>query len=393
VKQYQIYKEAILDRSLPSAYVDLDLLDENIDSLIKRSNSVPIRVASKSVRSIGVLKRIVERTEAIGLMAFTLDEACYLIESGFDNILLGYPSLQAKRIEEVGAQLKKGKNIILMVDRLEHLMVIHRIAQILNCEFPVCIDVDVSTKFPGVYFGVHRSAVKTKAEFESLLKEIISLKGLNPVGLMGYEAQIAGVADQVPGKKAMNGIVSSLKKKSIPKIAQKRKELVESFKQLTGKEPEVVNAGGTGSIESSVQEDWVNEITIGSGFLQPALFDSYKIFKHQPAAFYALEVVRNPSEDIYTAHGGGYIASGSHGEDKVPQPFLPTGMKLEKNEGAGEVQTPFYYKGSLNLGDPVFFRHAKAGELCERFNQLHFIRNGEIIESVNTYRGDGKCFL
>ena len=393
MNQYQIYKQAIQDQSLPSAYVDLDLLDENIDALLQRANSAPIRIASKSVRSIGVLKHIMNRSKAIGLMAFTLEEACFLAESGFDNILLGYPSLQEKRIEEIGALLKKGKNITLMVDRAEHLAIINKVAEKVDCEFPVCIDVDVSTKFPGVYFGVHRSAVKAKSEFDTLLKEIIPLTGLKPVGLMGYEAQIAGVADRVPGKKAMNGVISSLKKKSIPKIAQKRKELVASFKELTGTDPVIVNAGGTGSIESSVQEEWVNEVTIGSGFLQPALFDSYKIFRHKPAAFYALEIVRNPSPGIYTAHGGGYIASGSHGEDKVPQPFLPEGMELEKNEGAGEVQTPIYFKSRLELGDPVFFRHAKAGELCERFNQLHFIRNGAIVESVNTYRGDGKSFL
>ena len=47
---------------------------------------------------------------------------------------------------------------------------------------------------------------------------------------------------------------------------------------------------------------------------------------------------------------------------------------------------------SLRLGERVWFRHAKAGEYCERFNELHLIRRGEVVETVPTYRGEGKNF-
>jgi D-serine deaminase-like pyridoxal phosphate-dependent protein len=47
----------------------------------------------------------------------------------------------------------------------------------------------------------------------------------------------------------------------------------------------------------------------------------------------------------------------------------------------------------LALGDRVWFRHAKAGELCERFATLHLVRGGEIADEVPTYRGEGQTFL
>ena len=48
---------------------------------------------------------------------------------------------------------------------------------------------------------------------------------------------------------------------------------------------------------------------------------------------------------------------------------------------------------SLSIGDRVYLRHAKAGELCERFDALHLVEGGEIVDVVPTYRGEGKAFL
>jgi len=392
--RYEMYKKAISGKPLPIACLDLDMLDKNISSLLERSRTKPVRIATKSIRSVTVLKYIQEKSESfIGFMSFTLEEACFISDNGLDNILLGYPTMQRAAIEEVGNRIKNGKNIVLMVDREEHVSQLNTIGKEIGCSFSVCIDVDVSTKFPGVYFGVHRSSVKSNQDFTQLLNTIVNCENVEPVGLMGYEAQIAGVSDGQHGKKTKSSIVRTLKKRSIPKIAARRKILVKLYKGITDREPIIVNAGGTGSIESSVEENWVNEVTIGSGFYQPSLFDDYKLFKHEPAAFFGLEVARKPRPGIYTLNGGGYIASGSFGPSKLPRPYLPSGMNLEKNEGAGEVQTPVYYSGELKLGDPVFFRHAKAGELFERFNTISLIRNGEIINVCNTYRGDGYSFL
>ena len=135
-------------------------------------------------------------------------------------------------------------------------------------------------------------------------------------------------------------------------------------------------------------------MTVGSGFYAPALFDSFRGFRHLPAAGFSLEVVRRPRPGVYTCSGGGYIASGSAGTGKAPSPFLPAGLRLTRNEGAGEVQTPLLTGAvELEIGAPVFFRHAKAGELCERFSRLLLISQGSVVDEVTTYRGDGQCFL
>ncbi|KHF33219.1 hypothetical protein CM49_04556 [Paenibacillus sp. P1XP2] len=212
---------------------------------------------------------------------------------------------------------------------------------------------------------------------------------------MGYEAQIAGVGDHYPNSGPKNRLVQTLKRRSIRQIAEKRAALVAMIEDAMGAPLRFVNGGGTGSLHSTVQEEAVTEVTVGSGFFAPALFDNYKDFRYLPAAGFAVEIVRQPSEQLYTCLGGGYAASGAAGKDKLPKPYLPAGASLMPLEGAGEVQTPVKYEGEepLTLGDPVFFRHAKAGELCERFNHLYGVSKGKIVEKITTYRGDGQCFL
>jgi D-serine deaminase-like pyridoxal phosphate-dependent protein len=103
-------------------------------------------------------------------------------------------------------------------------------------------------------------------------------------------------------------------------------------------------------------------------------------------------VVRRPDARTATLLGGGYPASGAAGADRLPRP-LDEALRLDKQEGAGEVQTPVHGGPQLRVGDRVWMRHAKAGELCERFGALHLVRGDEIVETVPTYRGEGKAFL
>ena len=98
---------------------------------------------------------------------------------------------------------------------------------------------------------------------------------------------------------------------------------------------------------------------------------------------------------MVTALGGGYLASGPINPERMPIPWLPKGLEFEKDEGAGEVQTPLVgdAAASLKIGDHVYLRHAKAGELCERFESLILIEGNEIVDEVPTYRGEGQTFL
>ncbi len=391
---YQEYLKLAKQVELPASFIDLDLINQNLRALLKRSGDKHIRIASKSIRSIEVLKHIFSFSKQFkGIMAFTLKEAVFLIEQGFDDILLGYPDLQEGPLNQVLDHIKKGKKIVLMVDLPEHLQIVERLAKAKNVKATVCLDVDMSIDFKALWFGVYRSSVRNQKGVKDFLAALQNCAHIDLVGLMGYEAQIAGVMDDEKGNFAKNVVVRLLKKIAIPKVAKRRKQAVELIEQHLGKKLTLINAGGTGSLESSIQEPWVSEVTVGSGIYNSHLFDGYQNFKHQPAAFYALQVVRNPDQNTYVAHGGGYIASGSVEQAKAPLPYLPKDMKLFANEGAGEVQTPFKYNDQLKLGQPVFFRHAKAGELFERFNYMHVISQGKIISKFSTYRGNGCAFL
>lgn len=392
---YQYYKNIFKGRPMPFAFVDLDFLEENARQIAIRAGEKKIRIASKSIRCIPVLKKIVEFNKIFqGIMCYALPEAVFLSKHGFDDILMGYPAMQEKYIAEACEEIQKGKKITLMVDCIAHAQKINDIAANFNISISICLDLDMSSSFPLLYFGVHRSPLKNKKQVSALVDKISHLKNVEIVGLMGYEAQIAGLGDNYPSQVFNNAVVKLLKKKSVLEISERRKEVVHAI-ESKGIKLRFINGGGTGSLETTREENCITEMCAGSGFFSSSLFDNYSAFKHLPAAAFAIEIVRKPEENMFTCHGGGYIASGSIGTDKQPLPYLPSKMKLNKNEGAGEVQTPLIYCGDekLSIGDPVFLRHSKAGELCERFNFLYLLSQGKIVDEVKTYRGEGMCFL
>ncbi|HNE50420.1 MAG TPA: amino acid deaminase/aldolase [Chitinophagales bacterium] len=394
---YSDYNSLFKNLQLPLAYCNLDLLDKNCADIAQRASksNKTLRIASKSLRCVAVIKHILQSNSIYkGIMCFTGNEALFLSEQGLDDLLLGYPIVNKTEIEKICQVTKAGKKIVLMIDSETHLQLINEIAQQVGVQQPVCIDIDMSTDFPGIHFGVMRSPLTTVENTKTLVDKFEKYKNLKLSGVMGYEAQIAGVGDHNPANGIKNYLIPFLKKLSISDYSKRRKAIVQ-YIQSKGYKLDFVNAGGTGSIESSIQENWVTEVTVGSGFYAPALFDYYDKFKHQPAVGFALQIVRKPKDGFYTCLGGGYIASGTVGIDKQPKPYLPSGITLTENEGTGEVQTPFEYKGKekIDIGDTILFRHSKAGEICERFNELYLIANGKITESVPTYRGQGKCFL
>lgn len=394
-KVYRDLRETFRGRMMPFAFVDLDKFDANVQAIRRRARAMPICVASKSVRSVGMLRRIFDASPQFhSVMAYSVREAIHLSHHGFDNILVAYPVWSEAREPGLAEALCAGKTIRLMVDLEEHLEFLEGIAAGQGVTIPVCLDLDMSMSLPGLHFGVRRSGVTTPEQAVRLFEISKECPHLRFDALMGYEAQIAGVQDAVPGAFAKSALIKFLKSRSIKQLRARRKAVVEALRNA-GCELVVVNGGGTGSLESTREEPVVTEVTAGSGFYSPTLFDHYQQFHHEPALGFALEITRRPTDAIFTCHGGGYIASGPAGADRLPKPYLPQGARLLPLEGAGEVQTPVAYVGpeALEVGDPIFMRHAKAGELCERFQILVLTKGGEILGETTTYRGDGMCFL
>lgn len=393
--RYLIYRQLFENHQLPLAYIDLEYLEQNIATVLRQRGDKRIRLASKSMRSVGVLKRLLASDAAFqGVMAFTPREALYLASQGIDDIVLGYPFARQADIRAIAEHAREGRPITQMVDSVEHVDRIEAEAKACGVRLPIWIDLDMATPLPGLHFGSWRSGIAGKRQLKPLLERIIRTPHVVLEGVMGYEAQISGVIDQLPGRAALNRVVRILKAYSARVATLRRRRLVQAIRG-TGVALRAVNGGGTGSMKLSGHDASLTEMTIGSALYGPTLFDHYRDYRYQPAVGFALEIVRSPRPGIYTCLGGGYIASGAVGAEKQPTPYLPYGSALDPLEGAGEVQTPVHYAGlvSLALGDPIFFRHAKAGEICEHFPALIGIRQGNIVETFSTYRGDGQCFL
>jgi D-serine deaminase-like pyridoxal phosphate-dependent protein len=374
------YEAAFAGRDPPFAFVDLDAMWSNADEMLGRAAGKPIRVATKSVRARWVIEAIGRRDERFkGLMTFTLPESLWL---GEPDTLLAYPTTDR---EALGQMTDPGP--VLMVDSVEHLDLIESATRV---PVRLCIEVDLSYALPGgrVKIGVKRSPIRTPEQTLALAREIEKRPRMELAGIMGYEAHIAGLGDSPPGKPVIAAGLKRLQRASADEIAERRAAVVAALGPL-----EFVNGGGTGSLHTTSREDVVTEITAGSGFYAPTLFDYYSAFSLRPAAMFALPVVRKPSRRIATVLGGGYLASGPADSLRLPTPYLPPGLKLDRNEGAGEVQTPLSGADALALGDRVYFRHAKAGELCERFNTLLLVEGDRVVDEVPTYRGEGKAFL
>jgi D-serine deaminase-like pyridoxal phosphate-dependent protein len=397
-RSYEEYEQIFAEVEAPFAFVDLDAMAANATEMLGRAGGKPVRVASKSLRCRMLQERILRSDAGFeGQMTFTLSETLWLAEQGFENLLLAYPTADVEALGELAlrsAANPEGAPIV-MVDCAEHLDAIESVLGTGAPPVRVCIDVDASWWALGgrTKVGPKRSPVHTVEQAVALAREIDGRPQLDLAALMSYEGQIAGVGDRPPGRRLRGGAIRFMQRRSAAELAERRGAIVTAIREFAPLP--IVNGGGTGSLELTAAEELVTEVTAGSGFYAPALFDHYSRFSLTPAAGFALPIVRKPSVSVATALGGGYLASGSGDPSRLPAPWLPAGLSLDPEEGAGEVQTPLLGPPAANLsiGDRAYLRHAKAGELCERFDTLHLVEGGGIVDVVPTYRGEGKAFL
>jgi D-serine deaminase-like pyridoxal phosphate-dependent protein len=402
----QRLEHATAELEPPFALVDLDALWHNAAQLERRAAPKPIRLASKSLRCRSLQSRVLARDGFYGTLAFTLPEAIWLARNGFQDILVAYPTSDRTALREL-ARLDDAHpqaRVAIMVDSTAHLdlieTAIRSLAPAARPPAPagpirVCIDLDASYRpLRGrISVGAKRSPVHTPAQAAALAREILARNAFQLVGLMSYEAHIAGLSDAPPGHPLRALAIRAVQSRSARELARRRADAVAALSRLAPLT--IVNGGGTGSLHLTAREPALTEVTAGSGLYGPALFDSYRAFRPRPAALFALPVVRRPSPRVATLLGGGYLASGPADPARLPTVHLPAGLRLDRHEGAGEVQTPLLGPAAhtLAVGDRVWLRHAKAGELSERFSSLHLLAGDRILEEVPTYRGEGQCFL
>ncbi len=369
----------------PFAVVDAPALWANADDLVRRAAGVPIRVASKSVRVRSIVERTLQRDGFAGVMSYSLAESNWLVDHGVDDVLLAYPTASREALRELVADDRRRAAITVMVDSVESL---DHIDALIGRDHPairVCIDVDASLKLGPIHLGVRRSPVHTARQARRLAAAIEQRRGFDLVGVMFYDAQIAGLPDT-------SAAVRLVKKRSAAELLDRRGAVVRAVGEHA--RLEIVNAGGTGSLEVTGQDPAITELTAGSGLFSPVLFDGYDAFESRPAAYFVLSVVRKPAKDVATLFAGGYIASGPTNKNRQPLPTWPAGLTAIGTEGAGEVQSPVKGRAArtLSIGDRVVMRYAKAGEMCERFDAVAIVDETGAVETVPTYRGEGKNF-
>ena len=398
---WERFRDLLADEPLPAALVDLDALDHNRDVLLGKlggargvdGKPVSLRIASKSVRSVAILGHLLDAAGVDGVMTMSPREAAFLCSHGIDDLLVAYPTCRMADARPLTGALAEGKRVWLPVDCTEHVHLLGDLATAAGVTVQACLDVDVSLRPLGslVHVGVRRSPVRTVADAVGVAQAVEETAGVELSAVLAYEAQAAGLPDRTGSP--MDPFMRLMKRRSERLAAERRGAIVAALRDR-GHPIRVVNGGGTGTVGATGNDGSVTEVTAGSGFYCPHLFDGYDALPLRPAAFFAVAVARRSDPGFVTCAFGGYTASGSIGSDRLPRVHLPAGLRPVGLEGWGEVQTPLRVPAGvdLGLGDPVIARHAKAGELCERFDTLLLVRGDAVVDRVPTYRGMGHAF-
>lgn len=401
---YPAWQRILKDEKLPAAIVDLDAFDHNMDKLaelVKKSGKT-VRIATKSIRVPDLILRVLTKHPETfkGVMCFTVEEAAFLYTLGIDDLLIAYPTVQQSDLILLRKMHESGAKVSLVIDSVDQMKFIEEAMKGLKTPFSIVIDMDMSLRPVRdlVHLGVRRSPVRTIDDLRAILEASHSYPSLKVMGVMAYEAAVAGLTDNNPYKKMLNPLANLIRKRVASYAANMRAQVPAVFAEA-GIPLEIFNGGGTGSVNYAVNEKALTEVTTGSGLLCSHLFDYYSnlkdAFYFEPSVYFALQTTRTSDPGYITCLGGGYIASGEPGWDRVPTPVMPEGLTLTSSEACGEVQTPLKVNGVITppLGGPALFRPAKAGELAERFNEYLLISNEQVTGQAKTYRGMGKCFL
>jgi D-serine deaminase-like pyridoxal phosphate-dependent protein len=390
----------------PFGVISAQAIAYNAFSMLRRANGTTIRVASKSIRVRGVIDTVLQLPGFAGVLSYTLPEALWLATDepasadgpgrpGITDVVVGYPSAHRAALRRLATSPELAARVTLMIDSVEQLNFIDSVIPPAEREsLRICIELDAAwtTKALG-HIGTWRSPIVTAAEAADFARIVVARDGFTLVGMMAYEGQIAGLVNAPAGNPARGALVRWIQSNSAAELAERRGNAVAAVRDVAPLE--FVNGGGTGSLESTSAEPAVTEIAAGSGLFGPHLFDNYAHFSPAPAASFALSVVRKPRPQMSTILGGGWIASGPTSPDRQPKIVWPEGLKTVAREMSGEVQTPVTGEAAarLRVGDRVWFRHTKAGELSEHLNEFAIVDDGVVTGMMPTYRGEGQVFL
>ena len=319
--------------------VDLGAFDANAHDLVRRAGGKPVRLASKSVRVPALIRRALAPEGFAGVLGYTLSEALWLVEQGLtDDVVLGYPTVDRDALRRLTASEEAFAAITLMVDDVAQLDLVDACrtseprSGSPSTSTPACVSAP-RTSVP----GARRCTRPRRCSGSS--GSLLGRPGFRLVGVMTYEGQVAGVPDDVPTQRARSVVVRRIKAASMRQLADRRAELSARLRALV--ELEFWNAGGTGLARGDRRRPRGDRARRRLRACSPRhCSTTTPASRSLPATFFGVPVVRRPAQDVVTVAGGGFVASGAAGKDRLPMPWAPSGLALTGLEGAGEVQTP-----------------------------------------------------
>ncbi len=378
---YAYYCDTFEGRALPLSYVDLGLLERNIRSVLKRTGSKKLRVDARMLQCPAVIERVMRSsTRFHGVKCSTVAEALRLMEmSGLQDLLVAYPTAQHDVLDRVCEAIADGHGLTLTVDAPAHLHYLSEAARRAEISVPLCVEIDMSMAPPELKGPSRRSAIRSIDALLQMVKVIDDTPGVHFRGVLTYDTQRNHFTEWV--KSNGSGTDTSLSSRNARRLREHRQAMVDALRER-GHEELLINCGGAGTMAFNAGHAVVTEITVGAELLGLDPEDKADI----PAAGYAVEIMRQPGEDLYACLVGGHTASSVADPQILPHPYLPRGARLDELHGAGEAQLPIRYSGVLDIGDMVFLHPANTDELCERFSHLLLVQDGAIIDEVETYR-------
>lgn len=373
-------------RAIPSLIIDLDLLDENIDTLLKLiPKKAQYRVVVKSLPSRELVNYVMQKSGTKKLMIFHQPFLSDISRTACSetDILIGKPLpiqtcayyYENRKDNEVFNPETQLQWLIDSSQRLEEYL---HFAIKKNLKLGVNLEIDV---------GLHRGGFKDIEDLDKALKLIAE----NPEnftfrGFMGYDPHVVKVPSVLLSREKAFSNANNFYKECIELVKQKHPKLWND--KLT------FNGAGSPTLELHAKNESVlNDIAAGSCLVKPTDFDIDTLEKFKAASFIATPVLKKFTHSEIPAIEN-FKELMSAWDPNLKQSFFiyggawmakyiqPPGISENKLFGKSTNQTMINASENvkLDVNDFVFLRPHQSEFVFLQFGQILALRNGEISE-------------
>lgn len=380
---YAYYCEVLRDRHLPAAYIDMNLFERNIRTVLHHSGGKDLRVDARVLRCPALIERVMRSNARFHSAACaTIAEAIPLAQQqDISDVLVMFPTVDPAALARVCRATADGYTILLTTDSPRHLEPLAHAAQKADVTVGVCLEMDTSVNLPSLKGPGRRTPLRNIDALLNLVTEIEDTARLEFRGLLIFDTRRSNLAERSRAALGQGRGRTDTAMGRRRRILKRREDVVEALQAL-GYSSAFVNCSGDAGLDVNAHDGSITEITVG-----PALLGLDPSVRHGiPAAGYCAEIMRQPGETLYACRGDNLFGPHITDPNFLPQPYLPPGATLDPLAGAGDGQLPIRYVGPLSIGDAVFLHPDNVADLCERFDRLLLVQDGRIIDEVETFR-------